>query len=357
MPRAAAMTFTSQFQQWYPQYGWIFDTILHENCTEQYDAYLTGSPSTHAIDWMGGGGTISVLTQPVVLCLLENTSQYLQSVMASAQVVLGLTPTMLAFVGASTEELSMLSIVARRPFLSLLLALGSPSVYISRAFEYRDPLELLKSRPGRLEQRRPQSRNKWLICLLEYTMALLAVVNIALLNWNLGLMTVCTWMSDTVVAPMIWSILVVPIHLAGGVSLRLRFRRVSSKDDVRKIGPKEWIRGLPARLKDMCEKELVPSAAQGPLFVAAFPENEFFIVLSWMLTAGIVCHIIFGTLQLSSLLFIGPKDALGVVGRYMGSVLACRIIVMYEIAGLREQFKYGGQIDVMHDKKKAPSVV
>lgn len=41
---------TSQFKEWYPQYGSIFATALRDNCSAQYERYLTGTidqvPST-----------------------------------------------------------------------------------------------------------------------------------------------------------------------------------------------------------------------------------------------------------------------------------------------------------------------
>lgn len=46
-------------------------------------------------------------------------------------------------------------------------------------------------------------------------------------------------------------------------------------------------------------------------------------------------HVIFGTLAFSSMQFISVKDAFGVIGRYTASVIVCRVIVMYELSGLR----------------------
>jgi hypothetical protein len=40
-------------------------------------------------------------------------------------------------------------------------------------------------------------------------------------------------------------------------------------------------------------------------------------------------------LVLSSLLFIGVIQALSVAAQYIGSVLVCRLIIMFELAGLR----------------------
>ncbi|KAI5924581.1 hypothetical protein F4810DRAFT_664254 [Camillea tinctor] len=333
------MVFTNQFQQWYPQYGFIFEEILHTNCTVQYAKYLTGYQNQSDIDWFGGGGTISVLTQPVTLCILNGTSDYVKSIMASAQVLLGVMPTILALIGPSTEELALLTVVARRPLLALLLALGCPSVYLSRAFEYRDPDGLLQDRKDRLRQWRPFPAAQWTISFCEYALAIMAVVNTALLDWDLGIKTICSFLSDTVIAPTIWGLLAVAIHIVGTITLRLRVRReYGPRDAGEGTTFTDWLWRTPDRLKEICRWEFIPSVAQGSIRVKTFPETKTFIFLAWFLSPGIICHIIFGTILMSSLTFIGPKDAFGVVGRYMLSVLACRIILMYEIAGLREGY-------------------
>lgn len=46
--------------------------------------------------------------------------------MVSAQVGLGLMPTILSLIGPSYEELLLLASVGRRPLLALLLYIGSP---------------------------------------------------------------------------------------------------------------------------------------------------------------------------------------------------------------------------------------
>lgn len=53
-------------------------------------------------------------------CILDNTGEYVKSVMATAQVLLGVTPTILSILGPSTEELAMLGVVARRPLLAFI---------------------------------------------------------------------------------------------------------------------------------------------------------------------------------------------------------------------------------------------
>lgn len=65
--------------------------------------------------------------------------------MTSAQVLLGLAPTILALLGTSTEGAAMMAVVGRRPLFSLLLALGSPNVYFGRALDEYKPLAMLKT--------------------------------------------------------------------------------------------------------------------------------------------------------------------------------------------------------------------
>lgn len=48
-------------------------------------------------------------------------------------------------------------------------------------------------------------------------------------------------------------------------------------------------------------------------------------------------HVIFGTLIFSRLLFVGVKDAAGIIFRHIAGVAVCRVILMYELVGLREK--------------------
>ncbi|KAI1344303.1 hypothetical protein F5Y15DRAFT_366118 [Xylariaceae sp. FL0016] len=269
--------------------------------------------------------------------------------MSSAQVLLGLTPTILAVLGPSTDELSVLTVVAQRPGLATLLALGSPSVHMGRAFEHRDPLSQLRERKGRLRQWKPQGWKRWVFAGLQYALAWAAVANIATLNWQLGLKTVCAFWSETIVAPLIWGVLAVPIHILGTLIFRLQVRRVHKNEQAERINFKRWLYGTLGRAKRLFWTEPMPSASQEDLYVMVFEERRLLVSLMWMLSPCIIAHIIFGTLLLSSLTFIGPRDAIAVVGRYMSSVLVCRALLMHEIAGLRECFnsENGGEVSAL----------
>ncbi|KAK0748827.1 hypothetical protein B0T21DRAFT_344440 [Apiosordaria backusii] len=124
--------------------------------------------------------------------------------MTAAQVLLGVMPTVLSVIGASTEEMSMLANVARRPLLALMLAAGSPSVYFSRAFDYHDPAQILHRHPNRLPQWRPKRwYSKLFISFAEYSLAIASIANIATLNWEIGVKTVCAFWTDGIIAPTV----------------------------------------------------------------------------------------------------------------------------------------------------------
>ncbi|KAF2966922.1 hypothetical protein GQX73_g6671 [Xylaria multiplex] len=285
-----------QFLDWYEQYGFVFANALRNNCSAEYQNYLYGVGTNIQATWNGfdepkvvygpgsnvtinfndGGDEASSITQPVIQCILNSTSDYIKSSMSSAQVLLGLTPTILALLGPSPMELSLLTIIAKRPGLALLLALACPSVYLSRAFENSPPLKIFEERLGRLPQWRPEGSWRLALVITQYAIVLGSLANVAVLYYQLGVRTICMFFSNT--------------------------------------------------------------AVQDQIRIVTFPETKRLIALNWLLTPGIIIHIIFGTLVLSSLTFIGPRDALEVVGRFMVSVLFCRGVLMYEIAGVRDLY-------------------
>lgn len=80
-------------------------------------------------------------------CLLVNLpAAYLANYQA-ASVIMGLTPTLLASLGPSVAETSLLS--AHRPLLSFLISLGAPAVYPMRVFDFIDPYLALRHKEHR----------------------------------------------------------------------------------------------------------------------------------------------------------------------------------------------------------------
>lgn len=258
--------------------------------------------------------------------------------MSSAQVLLGVTPTILAILGSSYTELALLNIVAKRHVLSCLLALGSPSVYMSRAFEFTDPAQLLQDRRGRLRQNTWKGWKLQLLLVAEYVIALAAITNIATINWQLGVRTICPIWNDNVLAPLLWSTLIIIAHAMGSFLLGLQIKRINLSKVPRKSGStlKEWSQSFVKILREWRHTEFQSAYCQKNIHVTVFGERHIIVIFSWILSTLIVLHVIYETIVLSSLYFIGPRDALLVIARFIGSFLACRIVCMFEIAGLRE---------------------
>ena len=105
-----------------------------------------------------------------------------QSETGSAQVLLGLIPSMLAVLGPSTEETSLLFIIGRRPLLALCIAAGSPAVFAMRTFDYSHPLKLLDDREDRVRPPALNYARTPIIMAVGYLLIVGAIVNVTLLG-------------------------------------------------------------------------------------------------------------------------------------------------------------------------------
>jgi hypothetical protein len=155
----------------------------------------------------------------MIKCLLDNAGSYIQYQLSSSQVLLGITPTIIAVLGTSTEEVCFVALIGRRRLLGLLLAAASPSIYTERAFKYQNPDEILKERLIAQQVNSTKVNRRWFFVLLEYVLVLAAITNVGTLNWQLGVRSV-----NTVYMPMIWSVLGVITHVMGAVVFHMRVR-------------------------------------------------------------------------------------------------------------------------------------
>ena len=172
-----------------------------------------------------------------------------------------------------------------------------------------------------------------MILAAEYIFAIAAIINVSLCSVQLGRRCVCSISPETMYNPILWAFLTVPIHWGGAMTVFLRVR-LSTEE---KQGPSSdkvhsgWNSKMSSHFKHECQL----SALQSYATLKARPENNWFLLFSWLTSTGIVLHIIYGTLALSSMLFISNRDAVGVVGRFLGSTLVCRAILTYEMRGIR----------------------
>ena len=108
--------------------------------------------------------------------MLANLSAAYLANYQAASVIMGLTPTILASLGPSVPETSLLS--AHRPLLSFLISLGAPAVYPARVFEFNDPYWVLRHKEHLLRLPLWGTRSAIICSVLEYVFALAAATSI-----------------------------------------------------------------------------------------------------------------------------------------------------------------------------------
>lgn len=151
---------------------------------------------------------------------------------------------------------------------------------------------------------------------------------------------------------LIWMCLAIFIHILGAVVLRLRMKLIAENSP-----------GISTALKN----EFLLSAHHSEGRLTFRQESYWFILLPWATSVATIIHIAMGTLVLSSLLFIDVHDALFVVSLitclsyclkvlllnlnqvcpFLGPVCVSRVIVMFELSGMRTS---------IHVDKKYPKV-
>ncbi|KAK1835023.1 hypothetical protein QBC39DRAFT_251347 [Podospora conica] len=301
----------SSFRTWYPEYRSILTNTLESACSPEYELWATGNRPT--IENSNGTSTTG---EAVVQCILESTSEFMKTNMASAAVLLGVMPFALSVLGSSSEESALLYVISRRPLLTTLLLAGSPVVVALRPFEYKDPVGILRSREGRFYSLKLGP--PWAVVLGEYLIALASVANIVHVTYQLGAGVVTMILPDSSFLPGLWAATGILVHIIGAFCLKSRLR----------------LRQPAEGSASLIKSEFTASAAK-TITVETIPETRLFLALSWITSTSTTFHVIFGTLAFSSMQFISVRDAFGVIGRYTASVTVCRVIVMYELSGLR----------------------
>lgn len=222
---------TSQFQTWYAEYRPIFQRLVSGERNSYYLYYLNGTTNatywSNTLRWLGSGPEADEqLTVPLVNCLLEKSSEFMKSDMASANVLLGLAPTILAALGNSIEELSLLCVVGRRPLLAAALAAGSPSIVPIRPLEYNDPLQGLELRKNEYTPSIDSFRRSICISIIEYCAVAGAIANVAELSRELGFYTVLAFAPGYPLFVLAWVFFAPVAHLWAAFGLGFRLRRV-----------------------------------------------------------------------------------------------------------------------------------
>lgn len=310
----------TQFQDWFPSFAPVFEHIRDNNCQTQFNIYLYGNATTPFNATMGGD-VDNRLAEPLVQCLLENTSEFIKSSMASAAVLLGLTPSILSILGPSIDEIGVLCVIGRRPLLSLLIVGGAPAVFPDRAFKLESPAKILNDHEGRLRNAKWSTSTERIVLMLEHIITVAAIANLAHTCYLLGVRTICNFAPQIPYFPMLWTWVGIGTHLINCWGMHLR---VKEKYSYRRLSILQYLKA-----------QFIPLTEQYPMEFTVRDESRRSIVFSWMASILIIIHIIFGTLIWSSLIFIGVKDSVFVITRFMISALMARGVLMYELGMLR----------------------
>lgn len=252
--------------------------------------------------------------------------------------MLGLLPGVLQLIGPKFSDLAILA--TRRPILALLLTIGSPCPaleYETTGMESLLAEDLPPFWPAWLRTRRP-----WLsvvISLLEYLAVMIAAGNVVYHFYRLtfhAIVLISTQMGQyggtlEAFSPLLWVFIGIPIHALG--VLQLRLCRVPFSDDAASTRPR-----AKTTLISLLRNELTPCA-----FATDVGSDEIklqngpiYQILNWLIKLCIWANVIYGIIVLSTILFVPMWSAIWMIGLIFTGTLICRLVLAFEMHGLRE---------------------
>jgi hypothetical protein len=337
-----------QFQQWFPQFKEGYEAALNNNYSKQFNAYRAQLFGLSPIDVIGGAGEWTQLVQPVIQCILGSLSEYIKANMACAQVILGLTPILLAGIGPTTDEFAQLAVISGRPALSMLLAMASPNTFSTRIFEHQDYRSLVRRQKKHKRYRLPQwfKSRKWeyAIVAIEYVVAMMALTNTGHVVYDLSLKAISTISPEKIFLPISWVVSGFLCHMIGILSLQCR-TEVETNQDVSNLST--WCRWLQSEFRLSLNRKKLTVMDREDSF-----KGKIGKYLDSFLSVTVCIQLISGSVILSSLLFLGTIDAFSVIGLFALSSLTCRVVMMIELACLAEAkpcFEPSGQVSSDED--------
>jgi hypothetical protein len=156
-----------------------------------------------------------VFSDPLLNCLLIQTAELDKMRMASAAGLLGLLPTILAFVGSTLYETTLLSV--RRPLLAYLLATGSPAVPPLRSFSQEDIPNISKTQQHETAVHSAPIQKSIMahaaIVIVEIALASAATAIVMYTCYDLGIKSILIWSADVYWHFLLWTSLPGLVHL------------------------------------------------------------------------------------------------------------------------------------------------
>ena len=312
---------------WYPYYSYVLQNVTTQCFQELHSHPENNSFQISPEDAVGCPNAYDLIT-----CVQNGLPEQVQLAMASAQVLLGLTPTLLTILSPSVGEISMLS--SARPLLAFLISMGRPAVYSMRALEYDDPVATLKIRESLFSQQpiqKPGCREA-VISICQYLLAVASIANVVHLSWQLGLQTVVVWKAGMSSLVFLWSTCATVVHAVA--TLACFFSPTMEK--VRAQNKMVSDQSVWKLLMLWINSEMTICSAKKRKGYLQHKQKESMMTLGLNVLAGVGSFILlgYGTIVFSSLLFISPLDVVPVIFRYLASTIVSRSILMFELSGL-----------------------
>ena len=289
----------------------------------------------------------------VVECILENTPELIKARMASAQVLMGLTPSLLAILAPQAWQTGIIVSVGKRPLLALLLALGAPT--LSPSLTSGGGLkEALLKRKGGSASNEAMKLPTWLTDIIRdgrvgghpvwrrligavgwlgfHALAAASVANVAELVYRLITQSFLSFHSGSNWLIIMWTSIGVLVHLLGTVAVWLRIKRqtIYPAQDINDLAEDTASSHAAAQRRDGLLNITSPFARTKSQ-IEITPPGLISMFLTWFTVIYSVAHVFFGTLLFSSFLFISVEDGVGIVLRLLASVVFCRFGMEYEM--------------------------
>ena len=313
-----------KFQHWFRSYDSSWFAAAEQQCLNEIHRYQNDIQMDYP----------ESLCSAALTSLMDNSSESVKMTLASSQVLLGMIPAMLSYMGSDLLELGVLS--THRPLLVLLMSIGAPALQIPKVFSSLDVASITDRPPSRSVE----AYYRWLWDLPKgwqrlvssgmYAVVAGAVANNIHTSIYLDQRTVVVWRCGAMYLPLAWAVMgIIPAVLTiGAIRQRHRLPSVSSF-----TGGGWWRTEATTR-----NKEDVEMSRRAALLAHSSHEasHQWLGGLLFALTAlTALLQLVFGTALLSAVAPIKFFDTLPMVARYMTSSMACRAVPPVEVDGIR----------------------
>lgn len=320
---------TTKFVEWFPQNLDKLREAWTGPCKTLYDDFI------HKDQGQCG---------PVLDCLLEfGTSELRKTTIASAQVTLGLIPSLITVVGNTVPEISLLA--SQRPVLALLITVGVPGMYPAKVTEYVNPYGVLDGAAFKRKRMfgSPEGTTRRTVIILgQYILALAIMANNLEMSLRLGSRSVLSWGCRSWYMPTIWVLFSIPVYIFAAMSGCISRLKPKQAD----YGNwRSWIEGDPVEDILSTFSRFLQVRMRVPQLIRNQIPSIQVMVLQVCASCLAVAQGIFGTLLLSSLIFVGFHDTLLILARFLASALVARMIVLLQFEIIRSQMDAASTAD------------